>query len=145
MAYIKVKWRKDIPKNQGMSAKNYEKYLLKERGSELVVNSHNCIAGNAIQQFEYTQNRYGKNKPRRGQNVNLAFEVIHSFSPEESKNLSAEKVNFMGTELAKHYFPNHEFIVVTHTDTNKSFYIPKIEKENPKITKLKVKQFFKHY
>ncbi len=120
MAYIKIKWRKDIPKNQGISAKNYEKYLLKERGSELVVNSHNCIAGNAIQQFEYTQNRYGKNNSRQGQNVNLAFEVIHSFSPQESKLLSAEKVNFMGTELAKHYFPNHEFMVVTHTDTNKT-------------------------
>ena len=25
----------------------------------------------------------------------------------------------MGAELAKRYFPDHEFMVVTHTDTNK--------------------------
>ena len=120
MAYLKIKWRKDIPKNQGMSAKNYEKYLLKERGTETLVNCHNCTVGSAIKQFEYTQALHGKNKSRRGQSVNLAFEVIHSFCPQESQLLSAEKVNFMGTELAKRYFPDHEFVVITHTDTNKT-------------------------
>ena len=120
MAYLKVKWRKDVPKNKELSAKDYEQYLLKERGTEIVVNSHNCIGGRAIKQFEYTQVRYGKNKPCGGKNVNVAFEVIHSFSPKESKILSAEKVNFMGVKLAKRYFPDHEFVVVTHTDTNKT-------------------------
>ncbi len=120
MAYIKVKWRKDIPKNKEMSARDYETYLLKDRGTELVTNGHSSIPGYAIDKFELTQAAFGKNKARRGQSVNIAFEVIHSFSPEESKLLSAEKVNFMGTELAKRYFPNHEFIVVTHTDTNKT-------------------------
>ncbi len=62
----------------------------------------------------------GKNKARRGQILNVAFEVIHSFGPEESKYLSAEKINVMGTELAKRYFPDHEFMVVTHTDTDKT-------------------------
>jgi hypothetical protein len=119
MAYIKVKWRKDIPKNKEMSARDYEEYLLKDRGTELVTNCNNCIEGKAIDQFVGTQEIHGKNKPRRGPSVNIAFEVIHSFSPEESKSLSAEKVNMMGTELANRYFPNHEFIVVTHTDTNK--------------------------
>ncbi len=120
MAYIKVKWRKDIPKNKEMSAKDYETYLLKDRGTELVTNCHNCIEGNSIDKFETTQAMFGKNKARRGQNLNVAFEVIHSFSPEESKTLSADKVNMMGTELAQRYFPNHEFMVVTHTDTNKT-------------------------
>ena len=120
MAYLKVKWRKDVPKKRELSAKNYEKYLLKERGTEIVVDCNNCIGGRAIKQFEYTQARHGKNKPCGGKNVNVAFEVIHSFNPEESKILSAEKVNFMGVQLAKRYFPDHEFIVVTHTDTNKT-------------------------
>ena len=120
MAYIKVKWRKDIPKNRELSARDYEKYLLKERGTNLVVNCYNCLEGKVTKQFENTQALHGKDKARRGQNVNVAFEVIHSFSPEESKNLSAEKVNFMGVELAKRYFPNHEFVVVTHTDTSKT-------------------------
>ena len=120
MAYLKIKWRKDIPKNQGMSARDYEKYLLKERGSEIVVNCYNCNEGSAIEEFEDTQSFYGKDKSRRGKNVNVAFEIIHSFSPEESKVLSAEKVNLMGEELAKRYFSNHQFVVVTHTDTNKT-------------------------
>ena len=120
MAYIKVKWRKDIPKNRELSATDYEKYLLKERGTELVVNCYNCPEGRAIKQFERTQVEHGKNKPCGGKSVNLAFEVIHSFSPEESKSLSADQVNLMGVELAKRYFSDHEFFVVTHTDTNKT-------------------------
>ena len=119
MAYIKVKWRKDIPKNRELSAKDYEQYLLKERGTELVVNSYNCSEGKAIKVFECTQAAFRKNDSPGGRGVNVAFEVIHSFSPEESKVLSAEKVNFIGVELAKRYFPNHQFVVVTHTDTNK--------------------------
>ena len=120
MAYIKVKWRKDVSRNRELSAREYEKYLLKERGTELVVNCHNCPEGKAINQFEMTQAFHGKNKARSGENVNVAFEVIYSFCPEESKILSAEDVNLMGVELAKRYFPDHEFFVVTHTDTNKT-------------------------
>jgi len=120
MAYIKVKWRKDIPKNQEMSASDYEEYLLKDRGTELVTNENNCVAGQAIDTFKNTQAEFSKNAMQGRKNVNVAFEVIHSFSPDESSSLSAEKVNFMGTELAKRYFPNHEFLVVTHTDTNKT-------------------------
>ena len=55
MAYIKVKWRKDIPKNKEMSARDYEEYLLKDRGTELVTNCNNCIEGKVIDQFVGTQ------------------------------------------------------------------------------------------
>ena len=116
MAYVKVDWRKDIEKGFRKPAKKYEKYLLKERGSELVVNCYNCISEQVIEQFEYTQKLHGKDKPRGGKGVNVAFEVIHSFNPEESKTLSTEKINSMGLELAKRYFPDHEFAVITHTD-----------------------------
>ena len=84
-----------------------------------MTNCYNCNEGRVIKQFEKTQLFHEKNTTRRGKSPNLALEVIHSFSPQESKLLSAEKVNFMGTELAKRYFPDHEFMVVTHTDTNK--------------------------
>ena len=120
MAFVKVKWRKDIAKNREMAAMDYEKYLLKERGTELVTSSHNCIPGMAIEQFQTTQELFGKDDPKGRKNVNLAFEVIHSFSPEQSRTLSTEKVNFMGNELAKRYFPDHQFMVVTHTDTDKT-------------------------
>ena len=144
MAYLKIKWRKDIPRNKGLSAKEYEKYLLKERGTELVADCHNCVAGDAISQFEKTQLFYGKNKSRPGENLNVAFEVIHSFSPEESKLLSAKKVNFMGTELAKRYFPGHEFMVVTHTDTDKTHNHILVNPVNEKTGKRDITNKKKH-
>jgi hypothetical protein len=120
MAYVKVKWRKDTPKNNEMSAKDYEEYLLKDRGAKLVVDSYNCVAGQAVDKFKNTQARFGKDTMRGKSNVNIAFEVIHSFSPEQSQKLGPKKVNLLGAELAKRYFPNHEFLVVTHTDTSKT-------------------------
>ena len=61
-----------------------------------------------------------KDTNRSGKTTNIAFEIIHSFDPEESKRLSAKEINLMGVELAKSNYPNHEFFVVTHTDTAKT-------------------------
>ena len=41
---------------------------------------------------------------------------IQSFSPEESKQLSAQIVNEIGLKWAKQNFPGHEVFVSTHTD-----------------------------
>ncbi|MCP4914930.1 MAG: relaxase/mobilization nuclease domain-containing protein [Oligoflexia bacterium] len=120
MAYIKVKWRKDIPKKREMSAQDYEEYLLKDRGTDLVVEGHNCIQGQTIDSFKQMQALTGNNVARGGKGLNIAFEVIHSFSPEESKTLDPQEVNLMGTKLAEKYFPDHDFLVVTHTDTHKT-------------------------
>ena len=117
MSSVKVLWRKETPKNTELSAMDYEKYLLKDRGTELVIESSNCTAGSVIEKFMETQAIHGKNIARSGQSVNVAFEVIHSFNESESKALSSKNINSMGVELAKRYFPNHEFMVVTHTDT----------------------------
>ena len=54
MAYLKVKWRRENPKNQELSASDYERYLLKDQGTKLVAthtdNSkiHNHILVNTI-------------------------------------------------------------------------------------------------
>ena len=120
MAYIKVKWRKDTPKNREMSAEDYEEYLLKDRGTDLIVEGHNCIQGQTIEGFKQMQILTGNNVARGGKGLNIAFEVIHSFSPEESKTLDPQEVNLMGSKLAKKYFPDHDFLVVTHTDTHKT-------------------------
>ncbi len=109
-----------------------------------MVDCHNCVAGDAISQFERTQAFFGKNKPCGGKNVNVAFEVIHSFSPQESKLLSAEKVNFMGKELAKRYFPDHEFMVVTHTDTDKTHNHILVNPVNEKTGKRDITNKKKH-
>ena len=71
MAYIKVKWRKNVSKNRELSAGDYEKYLLKDRGSELIVNCNNCLEGQAIDQFKQTQNRFGKYEQRKNRNSNM--------------------------------------------------------------------------
>lgn len=120
MAYIKVKWRKESPKKRELSAQDYEEYLLKDRGTELVASTNNCREGSAIEDFKAMQSLTGNDTSRGGKGVNVAFEVIHSFSREESDKLSPEKINNMGNELAKRYFPNHDFMVVTHTDSAKN-------------------------
>ncbi len=119
MAYVKVKWRKDTSKNRELSASDYEKYLLKERGSELVVTCNNCLESQVINQFVAAQAQAGQYEKRENRNSNIAFEVIQSFSPSQSQQLEPQKVNEMGADLAKRYFPNHDFMVVTHTDTEK--------------------------
>ncbi|MBT4792674.1 MAG: relaxase/mobilization nuclease domain-containing protein, partial [Halobacteriovoraceae bacterium] len=46
------------------------------------------------------------------------FEIIQSFSKDESKKLGAEAVNNLGAELVNRYFnKGHQYQVVTHTDT----------------------------
>ena len=118
MAYIKVKWRKKSPSNRQQTASDYEKYLLRDRGTELIIHTYNCFNGHIIDDFIYTQSIFGKNTSSPLQN-NIALEVIQSFSPNESSILTAKKVNSMGEELAKRYFPDHQFAVITHTDTSK--------------------------
>lgn len=43
-------------------------------------------------------------------------EIIHSFSPEESKKLSPKMVNKIGYEVVTTMFPGHQALVVTHLD-----------------------------
>lgn len=43
-------------------------------------------------------------------------EMVHSFSPEESKTITPEIVNKIGHELATTMFPGHQVLVVTHLD-----------------------------
>lgn len=120
MAYIKVKWRKNESKGKELNAYDYEKYLLKDRGTELVFNAHSCIGGYAVEQFESKQRSFNQFRPAsRGGKINLAMEVIHNFEEKESQMLGAEKINQMGMELASRYFPDHQYLVVTHTDTKK--------------------------
>ena len=120
MAYIKVKWRKNESKGRELNAYDYEKYLFKDRGTELVFNAHNCIGGYAVEQFESKQRLFNQFRPAsRGGKINLAMEVIHNFEEKESQMLGAEKINQMGMELASRYFPDHQYLVVTHTDTKK--------------------------
>ena len=49
--------------------------------------------------------------------VNEAIHVFQSWSPEESQKRTPEEFNAMGVELASRYFPGHQALVVTHTDT----------------------------
>lgn len=60
---------------------------------------------------------------------------IQSFSPEESKHLSAQTVNAMGLEWAQQNFPGHEVFVSTHTDrghTHNHFVVNSVNFETGK-------------
>lgn len=47
---------------------------------------------------------------------NAMVELTHSFTPEESQKIGPELVNKIGHEVAKEFFPGHQFVVVTHLD-----------------------------
>ncbi len=76
------------------------------------VSSEGCAreAEAVITQFAAVRDGYGAkcDKPMA--------EMIHSFSPEESKKMSPELVNKIGHEVATTMFPGHQMLIVTHLD-----------------------------
>ena len=73
MSNVNVGWRKDQPKKSEMTAKDFEKYLLKDRGTEMLVTTINCTQGQAIDEFIQTQRYFGKYSFRDGKPSNIAF------------------------------------------------------------------------
>ena len=92
-----------------MGAAKYVEYL-KNKSKEATY--HELGEGQEIEEMKETQEMHKKFKDK-----NFSYEVIHSYSPEESQRLGAKKINELGHELAKRsFFSEHEYFVVTHTD-----------------------------
>jgi len=68
-----------------------------------------CDIDIAKEQFKSTRNWFNKN------NGVQAHHVIQSFKPEE---LTPQKANEIGQELAKEIAPGHEVLIFTHADKN---------------------------
>ncbi|EOV2563367.1 relaxase/mobilization nuclease domain-containing protein [Enterococcus faecalis] len=70
----------------------------------------NCDVEHAKQEMSMVREIHGKTD---GTQAHL---VIQSFSPEESQQLGAEKINQLGIELAEKIAPDHQIAVYTHVD-----------------------------
>ncbi len=90
-------------------------YVFKGRESTDPVDSANCSPTKDGSTTDFASVRDLHNI----RNGNEAIHVVQSWGPDESKTISPRTVNEMGMELANRYFPGHQFVVVTHTDTGK--------------------------
>ena len=70
----------------------------------------NCDVDHAKQEMLMVREMHGKTD---GTQAHL---IIQSFSPEESQQLGAEKINQLGIELAEKIAPDHQIAVYTHVD-----------------------------
>lgn len=95
----------------------------KEKGRERVrsISGNNVNIERASEQMRITREAYGKNgiNSRNGKEFVQAYRLKQSFSDKELDPNSDEDVatcNRMGLELAKEVYPDHEVLVVTHSD-----------------------------
>lgn len=75
-----------------------------------VKDAYNCEITNAKQEMAMVREMYAKTD---GIQAHL---IIQAFSPEESAQLGAEKINHLGMELAQAIAPDHQIAVYTHVD-----------------------------
>ena len=87
-------------------------YIFKSREDGDPVIYHNCMEGLVADQMVVVQEMHRK-KNLEG------IHIIQSFNETDSKMFSPEKYTEIGSDLIKKMFPSHQFVVVTHTDTDK--------------------------
>ncbi len=105
MAVVSIRWSKN--------AASQLRYIQKERGDQDVSQSSDCSLETAVQDFESVR------KEHRNEGGNQALHIVQSFSEEDSRNSSPEQLNSMGRKLAEENFKGHQFVIRTHTDTEK--------------------------
>ena len=105
MAVVSIKWSKAAPAHL--------KYVLKDRADEDVLHAHGCTPETAISDFESVR------KEHNNEGGNHILHVVQSFSREDSKKLSPDEFNSIGQSLMAGNFPDHQYVLRTHTDTAK--------------------------
>ena len=74
----------------------------------ILVSSYMCSTENTLSDFESVRQFAMK----KGNNV--AHHIYQSFSPED--NVTPEMALMIGKELMKRMYPNHQYVIATHTD-----------------------------
>lgn len=105
MAYVKVL--------RGRNIFDLNKYILTGRDQSDPYLSNLCFSENVADQMYSSQILNGKRDMD-------AIHVVQSFDQKDSKKLSPEEYTKIGFEMTKKMFPEHQFIVVTHTDTEQT-------------------------
>lgn len=84
-------------------------YLInEEKTKEKLVSGKDCSPENIVNEFNATQEIYGKTDGVK------YHHIIQSFDPKD--NITPEKAHQLGVELAERQFKGHEVFVVTHKD-----------------------------
>lgn len=91
------------------SAKDLEEYLKRNFDHEGPTTEHFCFLKGMTKEFSQVQSDF--NSPG-----NNSIHLIQSWSYQESKQLTREKIHEMGLELVNRFAPGHQFVVQTHTD-----------------------------
>lgn len=105
MAYVKIL--------RGRNIFDLNKYILRGRDQSDPILSNNCFGENVADQMYLSQLIHGKRDMD-------AIHIVQSFDETDSKKLSPEEYTKIGHDLVKTMFPKHQFIVVTHTDTEQT-------------------------
>lgn len=105
MAIVKVYFCKD--------ADSVMKYVLKGRSPDDITDSEGVMPEAAAHRFK-TDSQF--HNPRA---TNQCVHVIQSWSEKDSQKLSPSEFNAIGKQMISEYWPGHEFVIKTHTDTGK--------------------------
>lgn len=105
MAYVSIRW--------GQNASYHLNYATKDRAPSDETYVHDCSAETAISDFESVRAEHNK------EGGNEVLHVIQSFSISDSFKMDVSAFCEMGKSLARENFPGHQYVLRTHTDTDK--------------------------
>ncbi len=105
MAYVKVL--------RGRNIFDLNKYILLGRDQSDPILNNKCFGENVADQMYLSQLMVGKRDMD-------AIHIVQSFDNKDSKKLSPDEYTKIGHDMVLKMFPEHEFIVVTHTDTEQT-------------------------
>ena len=106
MAYVSIRW--------GKNAAHHVNYALKDRAPDDATCAHDCSIETATADFEAVHAEHNQ------EGGNQVLHVMQSFSPNDSRGKSSEEFNALGKSFALENFPGHQFVIKTHTDTEKT-------------------------
>lgn len=92
----------------------------------------------AIEQFRQVRQQHDFQKGR-GEVMHL----VQSWDEHDSKKMKPEEFNLMGRKLVEEYFKGHQFVVVTHTDTDHTHNHIVVNRVNMDTGKL-IEKKYKH-
>ncbi len=96
--------------NSKSSIKKIHSYITqKKKTKDELISTKDCLKVSAIDEMILTKNQFNKNNGRQ------YIHIVQSFDPKD--NLSYEKANEIGVELAE-YFKGFQAVICTHTDRN---------------------------
>ncbi len=108
MAYVKIKFIKNVHQLENYLKKNLDKNVIES--SYAICNDGSEDKNPIAQEFLEIQRIF------KNETVNKAIHVIQSFSPEDSKKFNPEKLHEIGRELIEKNFKGHQFYISTHVN-----------------------------